>query len=163
MLVTRGDRQVVHTVASNGGARFSDAGFRMLVKRSASDEALAMQVGSRRDLPRQHFLRLLDQASATVRARLAAENPNAGAAVEGVLSEVVVGIRSETRKVSSEYRRAPVRGRGARQVRPPRRGRCLSLRTRPAVRADNRRAVDAGGVEIDIAERALLDPATRWR
>ena len=68
MLVTRGDREVVHSVVRNAGARFSDAGFRMLVKRSSSDDALAMQVGARRDLPRQHFLRLLEQASATVRA-----------------------------------------------------------------------------------------------
>ncbi len=103
VLVTRGDRQVVQSVVKNAGARFSDAGFRMLVKRSSSDEALAMQVGARRDLPRQHFLRLLEQASATVRARLAAENPDAAAAVEGVLSEVVGGIRSETRKMSSHY------------------------------------------------------------
>jgi uncharacterized protein (DUF2336 family) len=103
VLVTRGDRQVVHSVVRNAGARFSDAGFRMLVKRSSGDEALAMQVGTRSDLPRQHFLRLLEQASATVRSRLAAENPNATAAVEGVLSEVVGGIRTETRKVSSHY------------------------------------------------------------
>jgi hypothetical protein len=58
----------------------------MLVKRSSSDDALAMHVGARRDLPRQHFLRLLEQASATVRARLAAENPDAAAALEGVLT-----------------------------------------------------------------------------
>jgi uncharacterized protein (DUF2336 family) len=103
VLVTRGDRQVAHSVAKNAGARFSDAGFRMLVKRSAGDEALALQVGARRDLPRQYFLRLLEQASSTVRTRLAAENPSAGAAVEGVLSEVVGGIRTETRKVSSQY------------------------------------------------------------
>jgi uncharacterized protein (DUF2336 family) len=103
VLVTRGDRHVVHSVVRNSGARFSDAAFRLLVKRSSSDEQLAMQVGVRRDLPRQHFLRLLEQASATVRVRLAAENPDAAAAVEGVLSEVVGGIRTETRKVSPEY------------------------------------------------------------
>src|SRR5207237_738946 len=103
VLVRRGDRQVVHTVVRNTGARFSDAGFRMLVKRSSSDEALAVQVGGRRDLPRQHFLRLLEQASATVRTRLAAENPAAREALDGVLNEVVGGIRSETRKVSSHY------------------------------------------------------------
>lgn len=103
VLVTRGNRDVVHSVAKNKGARFSDAGFRMLVKRSSGDDALAMHVGTRGDLPRQHFLRLLEQASATVRSRLAAENPTAAAAVEGVLTEVVGGIRSETRKISSQY------------------------------------------------------------
>src|SRR5215831_14927701 len=93
VLVTRGDRQVMHSVAKNTGARFSDAGFRMLVKRSSGDDALALQVGARRDLPRQHFLRLLQEASAAVRDRLEAENPGAGGAVETVLTEVVGGIR----------------------------------------------------------------------
>jgi uncharacterized protein (DUF2336 family) len=103
VLVTRGDRDVAHSVVKNAGARFSDAGFRILVKRSASDEGLAVQVGSRRDLPRQHFLSLLDQASSTVRQRLAMENPRSGAAVANVLTEVVGGIRTETRKVSDGY------------------------------------------------------------
>ena len=105
-LVTHGDHQVAHTVVRNSGARFSDAAFRLLVKRSAGDETLALKVGARHDLPRQHFLDLLEQASASVRARLAAENPAAAAALEGVLSEVVGGIRSETRKVSRNYRQA---------------------------------------------------------
>jgi uncharacterized protein (DUF2336 family) len=103
VLVSRGNRDVVQTVVRNSGARFSDAAFRMLVKRSSGDDTLAIHVGARPDLPRQHFLRLLEQASATVRSRLAAENPASAAAVEGVLSEVVGGIRSETRKISSQY------------------------------------------------------------
>ncbi len=105
ILVSRGNRDVVHSVVRNSGARFSDAAFRMLVKRSSGDDTLAIHVGTRPDLPRQHFLRLLEQASATVRSRLAAENPGAAGAVavEGVLSEVVGGIRSETRKISSQY------------------------------------------------------------
>jgi uncharacterized protein (DUF2336 family) len=103
VLVTRGDREVAHSVARNSGARFSEAGFRILVKRSAGDEALAMHVGARRDLPRQHFLSLLQQASAVVRTRLAVENPQATAAVQNVLTEVVGGIQSQTRKVSDFY------------------------------------------------------------
>ena len=101
VLVTRGDHQVAHTVVRNKGARFSDAAFRLLVKRSAGDDTLALGIGERRDLPRQHFLDLLEQASASVRARLTAENP--GIELEGVLSEVVGGIRSETRKISRNY------------------------------------------------------------
>jgi uncharacterized protein (DUF2336 family) len=99
VLVTRGDRQVAHTVVRNKGARFSDAAFRLLVKRSAGDDSLALGIGERGDLPRQHFLDLLEQASASV--RLAAEHP--GIELEGVLSEVVGGIRSETRKISRNY------------------------------------------------------------
>ncbi|HEY6256599.1 MAG TPA: DUF2336 domain-containing protein [Xanthobacteraceae bacterium] len=103
VLVMRGDRQVAQSVVRNAGARFSDAGFRILVRRSASDEGLAVQVGARGDLPRQHFLSLLEQASATVRTRLAMENPRASAAVQNVLTEVVGGIRAETRKASDGY------------------------------------------------------------
>jgi Uncharacterised protein conserved in bacteria (DUF2336) len=103
VLVTRGDRRVVHSVARNSGARFSDAGFRMLVKRASGDDALTMRVGMRRDVPRQHFLKLLQQASDAVRKRLAAENPGAGGAVETVLGEVVGGIRNETRRLSTDY------------------------------------------------------------
>jgi hypothetical protein len=62
-----------------------------------------MQIGVRRDLPRQHFLHLLEQASTTVRTRLANEKPAATATMEGVLGEVVGGIRSETRKISRQY------------------------------------------------------------
>jgi uncharacterized protein (DUF2336 family) len=103
ILLERGNQEVARSVARNTGARFSDAGFRMLVQRSAADETLALHVGVRRDLPRQHFLDLLDQASTTVRTRLAAENPAAGKAVDGIINEVVGSIRSETRKVSKQY------------------------------------------------------------
>jgi uncharacterized protein (DUF2336 family) len=103
VLVTRGDRQVVHSVAKNAGARFSYAGFRLLVKRSADDDVLSLHVGARKDVPRQHFLRLLDQATATVRARLMAENPSAGGAVAGAVREVDGEMRSDARRHSRNY------------------------------------------------------------
>jgi uncharacterized protein (DUF2336 family) len=103
VLVERGDREVVHAVAKNIGARFSDAGFRMLVKRSAGDDALATEVGSRTDIPRALFLALLEKASSAVGARLAAENPHAGSAIEGVVAEVVGGIRAEVRNASPDF------------------------------------------------------------
>ncbi len=103
VLVARGDKHVVHSVVRNTGARFSDAGFRMMVKRSSGDEALATQLGLRRDMPRQHFLKLLEQASATVRKRLVASNPHALGAVDGIMAEIVGGIRSEARNASPDY------------------------------------------------------------
>ena len=103
VLVERGDREVVHSVVKNSGARFSDAGFRMLVKRSTGDDALAAEVGMRSDIPRTHFLMLLEKASSAVRARLAAENPQAGSAIEGVVAEVVGGIRSDARNASPDF------------------------------------------------------------
>jgi uncharacterized protein (DUF2336 family) len=157
ILVTRGDRQVAHAVAKNAGARFSDAGFRMLVKRSAGDETLALHVGSRRDLPRPHFLRLLEQASATVRARLTAENPNANAAVEGVVSEVVGGIRSETRKVSSQYAAAITEVEAIKKA--GRLGEAEVYRFAREGRFEDTAVAMSQlcGVELDVVERALHD------
>jgi uncharacterized protein (DUF2336 family) len=158
VLVARGDRQVVHSVVRNNGARFSDAGFRMLVKRSAGDDALAAQVGVRRDLPRQHFLQLLQEASAAVRSRLAAENPAAGAALEAVLGDVVGGIRSETRKVSRDYAAARARVEALHKA-----GRLGENEIHGFAR--ERRFEETAialslvaGMEIDVVERALLDP-----
>ena len=158
VLVARGDRQVVQTVAKNSGARFSDAGFRMLVKRSTGDDALAMHVGARRDLPRQHFLGLLQQASATVRARLANENPDASGALDTVLGEVVGGIRSETRRGSTDYA-------AARTLVEARHSAGRLGETDVHGFARERRFEETAvalsllcGIEIDVVERALLDP-----
>ncbi len=158
VLVTRGDRNVVHSVVKNNGARFSDAGFRMLVKRATGDDALAAQVGSRQDLPREHFLRLLQDASAAVRTRLNAENPEAVGAVETVLTEVVGGIRSETRKASTDYAAARERVEALQKA-----GRLGENEIHGFAR--ERRFEETAialslvsGMEIDVVERALLDP-----
>jgi uncharacterized protein (DUF2336 family) len=103
VLVERGDREVVHSVVKNRGARFSDLGFRVLVNRSSGDDALASEVGMRGDIPRQHFLMLLEKASSAVRARLAAENPQASTAINGVVAEVVGGMRDESRNASPAF------------------------------------------------------------
>jgi hypothetical protein len=78
----------------------------MMVKRSNGDDMLATQLGLRRDMPRQHFLKLLEQASVAVRKRLAASNPHALGAVDGVMAEVVGGIRNEARNASTDYTNA---------------------------------------------------------
>jgi uncharacterized protein (DUF2336 family) len=54
VLVTRGNREVVHSVATNNGARFSDFGILHLIKRSENDSILVEQLGRRKDIPR-HF------------------------------------------------------------------------------------------------------------
>ena len=63
VLVERGDPQVALSTAQNAGAKFSNKGFTILVKRSNADDQLATCVGSRPDIPLQLFRELLESAS----------------------------------------------------------------------------------------------------
>jgi uncharacterized protein (DUF2336 family) len=103
VLVTRGDRDVVQSVSKNPSARISYAGFRTLLKRSIGDDKLAILLGTRRDLPRQHFLRLVEQASANVRAKLLAENLADSGAVDSVVDAISSGLRQNAQNMSSKY------------------------------------------------------------
>jgi uncharacterized protein (DUF2336 family) len=158
LLVERGDREVVHAVVKNSGARFSDAGFRMLVNRSAGDDDLATVVGMRSDIPRPHFLVLLEKASRAVRTRLAAENPEAGAAIDGVVAEVVGGIRNEARKASPDF--------AAAQAEVERQNRIRQIGEAEIYQYARDRKFEETAIAlsllcdtpIDVVERALLDP-----
>jgi uncharacterized protein (DUF2336 family) len=88
VLVERGNRKVIHKVAANTGARFSLAGYDKLSHRARRDRKLTLALARRRDLPRQYFLKLLETASASVRAKLEAANPEAGAAIRDTVDEV---------------------------------------------------------------------------
>jgi len=70
VLLDRGNREVIHKLASNVGARFSESGFTTLVLKAETDEHLAETVGLRLDVPSHLFQQLLVQATKTVRARL---------------------------------------------------------------------------------------------
>jgi uncharacterized protein (DUF2336 family) len=158
VLVERGNRDVVHSVVRNVGARFSDAGFRMLVRRSAGDDALATEVGLRPDIPRQHFLVLLEKASTAVRERLAAENPQAEAAIDGVVAEVVGGLRIEARNASPDF--AAAKAAVERQNRVRRIGES-EIYQYARDRKFEETAIALSimcDTPIDVVERALLDP-----
>ncbi len=75
ILLDRGNRDVIHKLAQNAGARFSEAGFTTLVVKAGVDEKLAETVGLRVDIPHYLFERLLTQATKTVHARLMALAP----------------------------------------------------------------------------------------
>jgi uncharacterized protein (DUF2336 family) len=158
VLVERGDRSVVHSVVANSGARFSDAGFHILVKRATDDDVLATKVGTRRDIPRPHFLLLIDKASNEVRARLAAENPQASTAIEGVLAEVVGGIRNDARNASPDF--------AAAQAAVERQNRVRRIGETEVYQYARERKFEETAIAlsilcdtpIDVVERALLDP-----
>src|SRR5579864_1289158 len=158
ILVERGDRDVVHAVVKNRGARFSDAGFRALVSRSSGDDALASEVGMRGDIPRPHFLMLLEKASSAVRARLAAENPQASRAIDGVMAEVVGGIREDIRNASPAF--------AAAEAAVERQNRIRRIGESEIYQYARDRKFEETAIAlsllcdtpIDVVERALLDP-----
>lgn len=95
-LLSRGSRQVVHRVAGNAGAEFSEAGFATLVQRSEQDEHLAEKVGLRLDVPLRLLRQLLLRASEAVRSRLlAVAGPEIRDHIQRVLASVTEDIDSE--------------------------------------------------------------------
>ena len=103
VLVERGDRRVVNKVVRNRGARFSLAGYGKLTVRAKRDSRLMLALGRRSDLPRVCFLKLLEAASASARARLEAENPQAAEAVRDSIDDVATVMQHEARAASDAY------------------------------------------------------------
>jgi uncharacterized protein (DUF2336 family) len=95
VLLARGDQQVAQSTAENNGAKFSEEGFAILVRRSDGDERLAACVGARPDISPKMFFRLLAKASHVVRCGLEAAHPRAKREVRQVVSEVTNRIRAE--------------------------------------------------------------------
>ena len=103
VLVERGNKQVVLSAAKNRGARFSEAGFCRLVKRSDGDDALAECVGSRPDIPRPLLLVLLETASELVRAKLIAENPQCRSEIHHAIATVTDELRDNIQVSSANH------------------------------------------------------------
>ena len=106
LLIQRGETAVIHAVAKNPGARISDRSFGELVVRSGNDDQLAVHVGTRRDIPRHHLLKLLENASAAVCSKIAAPNPQFAEAVKGAVTGVIDDINLQLRHNSKEHARA---------------------------------------------------------
>ena len=109
ILIERGEQHVVHAVAKNEGAQISDDGFSELVLRAGADVELALHVGTRSDIPRHHFLKLLETASASVCSRLVEANPDLAEIVQETVTEVIDDINGEVRRHSAAHTKARVR------------------------------------------------------
>ena len=72
VLVERGDREVIKTLAGNAGVQFSEKAYARLVDQPEADEALLEALGLRLDIPLNIFLRLLERVTEAVRTRLLA-------------------------------------------------------------------------------------------
>jgi uncharacterized protein (DUF2336 family) len=89
VLVTRGDRDVVHKLAANAGASFSEAGYSKLARRAEADEGHNATLGRRLDIPLRLFRALLLKASEAVRNRLISTlGPERQELVRQVIAEV---------------------------------------------------------------------------
>jgi uncharacterized protein (DUF2336 family) len=102
-LVTRGDREVVRSVAKNNGARFSDFGILHMIKRSESDSILFEQLGHRKDIPRHLFQQLIAKASDNAKERLKRERPEAASYVHRLVADVTGALHSKFGPASKSY------------------------------------------------------------
>lgn len=96
VLVERGNRDVALSAVQNTGAKFSETGYVRLVKRSEGDDELTHAVGSRPEIPRPQFLKLLTSASNAVRVALEAVHPDHAREVRTVVAEIAGAIQAKT-------------------------------------------------------------------
>src|SRR6266513_1735441 len=103
VLVARGDQDVVNSVASNAGARFSAFGFLHMIKRAEGDSILAEQLGLREDIPRHVFQQLIAKASDDVKKRLEGERPGMVEQIQSSVTDVAGELQSKFGPVSRTY------------------------------------------------------------
>jgi uncharacterized protein (DUF2336 family) len=103
VLVTRGNQEVVHSVAGNEGARLSEAGFLKLIKRSENDSILAENIGLRQDIPRHLFQQLIAKASDETRRKLERERPEMIYAIDALVADVTASLHSKFGPASPRY------------------------------------------------------------
>src|ERR1700738_204331 len=103
VLVKRGNREVVSSLAHNNGARFSDFGFLHMIKRAEGDSILAEQLGLRKDIPRQLFQQLISKASDDVKKRLERERPGMGDHIQSSVTDITGELQSKFGLVSRSY------------------------------------------------------------
>jgi uncharacterized protein (DUF2336 family) len=103
VLVARGNRAVVNSVAANSGARFSGSSLLHMVKRAEGDSILAERLGLRKDIPRNLFQQLISKASNDVRQRLANERPEMMDEIATSVVDVAGELQSKFGPVSRSY------------------------------------------------------------
>jgi uncharacterized protein (DUF2336 family) len=102
-LVTRGNQEVLNSVATNNGARISDFGFLHMVKRSAGDSILAEQLGLRKDIPRHVFQQLIAKASEEVTRKLQQERPDLAQHIQTSVTDITGALHSRFGPASKSY------------------------------------------------------------
>ena len=103
VLVARGNRAVVNSVAGNAGARISGSSLLHMVKRAEGDSILAEQLGLRKDVPRHLFQQLIAKATDDVRKRLERERPEMVDEIGTSVIDVAGTLQSKFGPVSRSY------------------------------------------------------------
>ena len=103
VLVARGNRDVVRSVATNAGARLSDSGILHIIKRSETDSILIEEMGRRKDIPRHLFQQLIAKASDNTKKRLGRERPDAATQIEATVADVTGSLHSKFGPASRSY------------------------------------------------------------
>ncbi len=153
VLAERGDRNVLQLMVKNPGARFSDAGLHLLVRRAADDQALAAEMGKRGDV-RQW----LAEKAARAERGLAAEQMNSGPSPRGAVSELADG-GSGNRKASLDFIAARA------EVERQNRAHPIGDADVYLYARDRKFAETAAALSLlceapfEVVERALLDPS----
>ncbi len=102
ILVERGNDIVVISTVNNDGASFSERGYERLVERAEGNSDIATCIARRPSIPRHHLLKLINRASASVRARMAAANPALTDAISSALQTATRQARSDPAAMSEE-------------------------------------------------------------
>jgi uncharacterized protein (DUF2336 family) len=102
-LVTRGDQEVVRSVAANKGARISDFGFLHMIRRCEGDSILAEHLGLRKEIPRHMFHQLIAKASDDVRRKLERERPELAGQIQNSVADVAGVLHSKFGPASKNY------------------------------------------------------------
>jgi uncharacterized protein (DUF2336 family) len=96
VIVDRGERKVIHRLADNASARFSDAGYKRMIAHAEADDELTETLGLRIDLPVNFLRDLLQRATEAVRARLARiAPPELQEEIQRVLKAIASKVRGE--------------------------------------------------------------------
>ena len=103
MLVSVGNREVIHSLANNPGARFSQFGFLQMIKRTENDSILIESFSTRKDIPRSIFQQLIAKASDEVRAKLERERPETAPEIQTVVVDVTGELHSIFGPGSKDY------------------------------------------------------------
>jgi uncharacterized protein (DUF2336 family) len=103
VLIHRGNRDVVRSVASNDGARFSDSGIGQLANRASGDSILATRLLQRKDIQSHHLHTAIARASQAVMNRMIAECPNLEANVRNVVAQAAENFQSDLAAKARDY------------------------------------------------------------